>query len=199
MLSQYKPAIEKKVAQYIGNVPVHPNVVTVAGILPSVLFTYFLFQGNYPAALIVYLGNFLDFIDGIIARTQGKTSKFGGFLDSVVDRGVDCILISAFGFVGIVRWEIVIPLLIISFLISYARSRGELATGGTVLFNVGIIERTERLISIYVGLILWLFMPSRRIESLWSMNSAEIVFTILLLFSAYTLWQRVKYAYEKLS
>lgn len=199
MLSQYKPAIEKKVAQYIGNIPVHPNVVTVAGILPSVLFTYFLFQGNYPAALIVYLGNFLDFIDGIIARTQGKTSKFGGFLDSVVDRGVDCILISAFGFVGIVRWEIVIPLLIVSFLISYARSRGELASGGTVIFNVGIVERTERLITMYVGLILWLFMPSTRVESLWSMNSAEIVFTILLLFSAYTLWQRVKYAYEKLS
>lgn len=198
MLSQYKPVIEKKVASYIGNIPIHPNIVTLAGIVPSLLFMYFLMHGNYTFALFAYIGNFLDFVDGIIARTQGKTSKFGGFLDSVVDRGVDCILICAFGFAEIVRWEIVIPLSIVSFLISYARSRGELATGGTVIFNVGIIERTERLISIYVGLILWLFMPTTRIESLWSMNSAEIVFSILLLFSAYTLWQRMKYAYEKL-
>lgn len=198
MLSQYKPAIEKRVTQFAGYIPLSPNVVTLLGVIPALLFLYFLNTGNYGAALVVYLGSFLDFIDGAIARSQGKTSAFGGFLDSVIDRGVDCILISAFGFAGIVRWEIVIPLLIVSFLISYARSRGELASGGSVVFNVGIVERTERLITVYVGLILWLFMPNMHMGEVWRFNSAEIVFAILLLFSAYTLWQRMKYAYEKL-
>lgn len=198
MLSQYKPAIEKKVTQFAGNIPLSPNTVTLLGIIPSLLFVYFLHAGNYPAALFVYIGNFLDFIDGAIARSQGKTSKFGGFLDSVVDRGVDCILISAFGFAGIVRWEIIIPLLIVSFLISYARSRGELASGGTVIFNVGIVERTERLIAVYIGLLLWLAVPGTSMWTAWKLNVAEVIFAILLVFSAYTLWQRMRYAYEKL-
>lgn len=198
MLSQYKPAIEKKVAQYIGGIPLHPNVITLAGIIPSVLFTYFLMHGNYVAALLIYIGNFLDFVDGIVARTQGKMSKFGGFLDSVVDRGVDCILISAFGFAGIVRWEIIIPLLIVSFLISYARSRGELASASTVIFNVGIVERTERLVTVYVGLLLWLAVPGSSMWTASKLNVAEVIFAILLVFSVYTLWQRMRYAYEKL-
>ncbi len=198
MLSQYKPVIEKKVAAYIGNIPVHPNVVTLAGMVPSFLFMYFLLHGNYTSALFAYLGNFLDFVDGIIARTQGKTSKFGGFLDSVVDRGVDCILICAFGFAEIVRWEIIIPLLIVSFLISYARSRAELASGSTVIFNVGIVERTERLVTVYIGLLLWLAVPRSSVWTAWKLNVAEVIFAILLVFSVYTLWQRMKYAYEKL-
>ncbi|MGB4965864.1 MAG: CDP-alcohol phosphatidyltransferase family protein [Microgenomates group bacterium] len=195
MLSQYKPAIEKRVTQFAGNIPLSPNTVTLLGVVPALLFVYFLNAGNYAAALVVYLGSFLDFIDGAIARSQGKTSKFGGFLDSVVDRGVDFMLICAFGFAGLARWEIIVPLALVSFLISYARSRGELASGGSVIFNVGIVERTERLITIYVGFILFLLFPLVRIQT---MNVLEIVFVILLILSGFTVWQRVKYAYEKL-
>jgi len=51
-------------------------------------------------------------LDGMVARKYHKVTAYGGFLDSTMDRVADFLIITAFSFGGIVRWEIVAPLLL---------------------------------------------------------------------------------------
>jgi archaetidylinositol phosphate synthase len=195
MLSYKKPSIEKYLEPFVGLFEnVNPNVLTLLGSIPSLLFFVFLTMHWYFLALVVFTGSIFDLMDGMIARKYNKVTAFGGFLDSTLDRVSDFFIITAFAFAGIVRWEIVAPFLLFSFLISYTRSRGELA-GTNVSFAVGLIERTERLVLTIIALLLYMLLPN---VVLWGLNIAEIVFAALVILSFYTFLQRVIYAYKKL-
>lgn len=173
---------------------VSPNTLTLLGSIPPLLFFVCVINGWYIAALVAFLGNTFDMLDGLVARRFKRVTAFGGFLDSTMDRIADFLIITAFAFGGIVRWEIVAPLLLCAYLTSYIRSRGELAKRD-VSFAIGLIERTERLLLIGFALLVYFFMPD---ITLYGFNVAEIVFLITLLLSAYTVLQRLAYAYKKL-
>jgi len=195
MLSYKKPSVEKYLEPFVGLFKnVNPNVLTLLGSIPSLLFFVFLIMHWYFLAIIAFAGSIFDLIDGMIARKYNKVTAFGGFLDSTLDRVSDFFIITAFAFSGIVRWEIAAPLLLFSFLISYTRSRGELANS-SVSFAVGLIERTERLILTITALVLYMLFPN---VILWGLNIAEITFVILVVLSFYTFIQRVLHAYRKL-
>lgn len=195
MLSQKKSQIEIYLEPLVKQLHgVNPNVLTLLGSIPSLLFFVFLLNHWYVAALIVFVGNAFDMLDGLVARKYNKTSAFGGFLDSFMDRISDFFIITAFAFNGIVRWEIAAPLLLFAYLTSYARSRGELANN-TVSFAVGLIERTERLILIFIALLLYIAVPNLKFGTF---NIAETVFIIIALLSLVTVIQRILYAYKKL-
>lgn len=195
MLSTKKPIVEKILTPLIAPLSgVNPNVLTLLGSIPSLLFFVFVLKGWYLAALIAFVGNLFDMVDGMIARKYHKVTKFGGFLDSTLDRVSDFFMITAFSFAGIVDWRIAAPVLLFSYLISYTRSRGELANP-SVSFAVGLIERTERLALIILGLLLYMLFPQTIIANF---NLAEIMFIILGLLSFYTFLQRTLHAYKKL-
>ena len=42
--------------------------------------------------IFILIGGIFDMLDGIVARTTGKATKFGAFLDSVLDRYSDAFL-----------------------------------------------------------------------------------------------------------
>ncbi len=195
MLSYKKASVEKYLEPFVGLFKsVNPNVLTLLGSIPSLLFFVFLIMHWYVFALIAFIGNVFDLLDGMIARKYNKVTAFGGFLDSTLDRVSDFFIITAFAFAGIVRWELAAPLLLFSFLISYARSRGELASP-SVSFAVGLIERTERLVLTISALLLYMLFPN---FILWRLNIAEIVFGVLVILSFYTFLQRVMHAYKNL-
>lgn len=196
MLSSQKQSVEKYLEPFIGMFAnVSPNTLTFLGIIPSILFFVFIVSHFYLLAMISFLGNFFDFIDGMVARRYHKVTPFGGFLDSTMDRVADFLIITAFAFGGIVRWEIVAPLLLCAYLTSYMRSRGELANK-KVSFAIGIVERTERLMLIILALIFFVLFPHFIV---FSLNIAEFVFLFLLILSAGTVWQRGMHAYQKLN
>lgn len=200
MLSDKKSSVEKYIEPSIGlfkHVP--PHVLTLLGSIPPLLFFVFVIMHWYVLALIAFFCNFFDFIDGMVARKYHKVTTFGSFFDSTLDRISDFFIITAFAFGGIVRWEIVAPLLLFSFLISYARGISEklaYAKGDThTKFNIGLIERTERLIMLLAALILFILFPT---SSIATFNIAEVILLILVVLSGYTAIQRILYAYKKL-
>ena len=172
---------------------INPNILTLIGIIPSILFFVFVILHWYIFALIAFCFNILDIIDGMVARKYDKVTKFGGLLDSTIDRISDFLTISAFAFANIVRWEIIAPLLLFSFLTSYIRARGELANPNISL-TIGLIQRTERHIMIIIALIIYLIFPYVTVAIF---NLSEIVFIILLILSSYTIFQRLTYLYRK--
>ncbi|MDJ0274853.1 MAG: CDP-alcohol phosphatidyltransferase family protein [Nitrososphaerota archaeon] len=101
-----------------------------------------------PLAGTVYLVSaFLDAIDGEVARRQGRASERGAFLDSVLDKASEVAVSVGLAFA-------VEPLAAILFasgslLVSYARARAEAL--GVELAGVGIAERAERTIILFVG------------------------------------------------
>lgn len=197
MLSTVKPAAEKAIkplALLLKNV--NPNVISLFGLVFPVLFFLCVMQKQYALALFVFIFNGVDMLDGMVARMTGKVTAFGGFLDSTIDRFADFTVIAVFGFAGLVGWSIILPLIMLTYLISYIRSRTELAANGTLVANVGFLERTERLIGIFVGLLLYAIFPDATVAG---QNIMALTCIILITLSAFTVGQRFIFAYQKLS
>jgi len=181
------------VARLLQNVP--PNVLTLLGLVFPILFFVFTVQGMYAWALVMLVMNVADMLDGLVARSQNKVTAFGGFLDSTVDRFADFTVLAAFAFADIVSWEIMAPLLMLTYLISYIRSRTELAAKGNLVAAVGIVERTERFVAIFIGLLLFAVWPD---VAMSGFNLAELTFLVLGALSLVTVGQRVHFAYRNL-
>ena len=196
MLSNKKPQIEKFIEPLINHLSrVNPNTLTLLGSIPPLLFFVFVVKNLYILGLIAFLGNFFDIIDGMIARKYNKVTAFGGFFDSTMDRIGDFLIITAFAFGKIVRWEIIAPLLLFSFLTSYIRSRAGLAANNHMEFAIGLIERPERLTIIFFALLTYTIFPK---FNFYGFNISEIIFILLIILSLYTVFQRILHAYNKL-
>ena len=195
MLTSYKKTAESLLEPAVKPLTkVNPNLLTLLGSIPSLLFFVAILSHHYIFALLTSVLQLIDLLDGMVARRYHKVSNFGGFFDSTMDRVADFLIITAFAFGGIVRWEIVAPLLLFAYLTSYMRSRGELANR-SVSFAVGIVERTERLLLLFLGLLLYILFPSVNVSGF---NSAELLFLLITLLSTYTVYQRFMHAYKNL-
>src|SRR5690606_32891377 len=93
----------------------------------------------------------LDFIDGRVARTTGRTSPSGAALDSVLDRYVESALIAGLCWYYRHGWVLVPCLLALtgSMLVPYVRARGE--SLGVSLKEVGFMQRPERVLLLGAG------------------------------------------------
>ena len=96
----------------------------------------------------------LDMLDGALARARGGGSVFGAVLDSTGDRAADAAIFGAlvwwFSGAGDNRLIVLLALLclVLGVLTSYIKARAE---GVGLSCDVGVVERTERLILVLVG------------------------------------------------
>jgi len=196
MLTTIKPVAEKAltpIAHLLRHV--NPNIISLTGLVFPVFSLWFTVEGWYAAALVMIPLTALDMMDGMVARAQGKVTAFGGLLDATIDRFADFTILAAFGFADIVPWEVIMPVILLSYLISYIRSRTELAAKGALTASVGLVERTERLIAVFIALLLYAVFPD---ATLAGQNLATWTMIILGFFSLITVAQRAAFAYRKL-
>jgi archaetidylinositol phosphate synthase len=79
-------------------IPLSPNAISLIALALNVIAAVLLFQGRRQpldfliAVGFVSAGGLADALDGIVARVQGKTSRFGDFLDHCADRLSDMLL-----------------------------------------------------------------------------------------------------------
>jgi phosphatidylglycerophosphate synthase len=162
--SRLKERFEAAVASAVkplGGAGVTPNMVTFAGLLVSVLSAWCFYDWRRAVLLLpaagglLLLSGLLDAVDGVLARTLGKTTKFGGFLDSVSDRYADLIVVSGIILGGLCDTVVGLAALIGFVMVSYARSRSEAA--GVAMAGVGVAERAERIIVLAAATFLSMF------------------------------------------
>jgi len=93
----------------------------------------------------------LDFLDGRVARSTGRTSPTGAALDSILDRYVESALIVGLAWYYRESWVLVACLLALtgSLLVPYVRARGE--SLGVRLADVGFMQRPERVLLLGIG------------------------------------------------
>jgi archaetidylinositol phosphate synthase len=89
--------------------PLSPNAITVIALLLNATAAYLLCRRQFVVAIVfVAVGGFADALDGIVARVQGKTSRYGDFLDHFCDRVSDILLIIGWLLGSAVRLELLL-------------------------------------------------------------------------------------------
>jgi CDP-diacylglycerol---glycerol-3-phosphate 3-phosphatidyltransferase len=184
-----RPAVAKVIGPLVGRLAragVTPDAITILGTLGAVagavglIATGHLFWGAFTVTVFVLL----DMLDGALARARGGGSVFGAVLDSTGDRAADAAIFGAlvwwFSGAGDNRLLVLLALLclVLGVLTSYIKARAE---GVGLAADVGVVERTERLILVLVGTgFTGLGIPYALHVALW----------ILLVGSAVTVGQR---------
>jgi len=166
MLSHYKESLHgvaDPVARLLLRAHVRPNQLTVLGLGVSMVAAHAFFQGRLgvAAALLAVAGLF-DFFDGSLARLAGSESAFGAFLDSVVDRYSDLVVL-----LGIVLFYerkddpagvfLTMATLVGTIMVSYTKARAQ-SIG--LKCEIGLMARPERMIVLIVGGVFHLLTPA---------------------------------------
>ena len=140
-----------------------PNHLTLIGLGVSLLATAaFIYARIRTGGILLILAGLCDFFDGSLARASGQVSTFGAFLDSVIDRYSDLVvllgIVVLYAHMSHMRGAIVAMAgLIGSMMVSYTKARAE-SIG--VRCTVGIMERPERMICLIAGALLDLLEPA---------------------------------------
>lgn len=75
--------------------PLSPNAITLVALLLNLAGAGLLYARQFALALVlIAIGGLADAFDGIVARVQRKSSRFGDFLDHFCDRVSDVAMIS---------------------------------------------------------------------------------------------------------
>jgi CDP-diacylglycerol--glycerol-3-phosphate 3-phosphatidyltransferase len=190
MLNQLRPALSR-VTSPVGNAlartGVTPNTVTIIGTLGVVVgaLAFYPFGEFFWGTVVITVFVLFDLFDGAVARVTGKTSRFGAFLDSNMDRVSDAAIFTGLilRFAGRDHNDMLLVCLAVfclvsGALVSYARARAE---GMGLNATIGIAERGERLIVSLVAIgLAGLGIPYVLAAGLW----------LLALASAFTVAQR---------
>ena len=166
--------------------PINPDAMTVVGTALAGASGLAFAQGELRlGGLLLVAGGFFDLVDGVVARHFGRTTRFGAFLDSSLDRVVDILaMLGLFAFylrgsdgfgALICAW-----ILVASVLTSYAKARAEL-----ILDRMpgGFLERGERIGLLAIGSLTGWLWP---------------VLGLLAIGTSVTVGQRFLYAYREM-
>jgi CDP-diacylglycerol--glycerol-3-phosphate 3-phosphatidyltransferase len=162
---------------------IHPNTLTLIGVLINVAAAWALGNDRFLlAGVIMIVANIFDFIDGKVAHITGKSSRFGAFWDSTLDRFSDIAL-----FLGLIylyadlrRTDYVMIAalaMMFSIMTSYARARAESLIEKC---KVGFMERPERIVLFMIGA-----FTDRMAAVMW----------VILVLSIVTVANRIHYTY----
>lgn len=150
------PFILKIYSLFFKGSKLNPNVFTICGLFFGIVTSFLIaFNQLVVAAVFLFVTGFFDLMDGALARSTNKVTIFGGFLDSVLDRYTDLFMMLGvfiqFLFNGDIFYAIVSFFASIGIaIIPYAKARAE---ASSVKCNTGILERPERLVLLFIGLL----------------------------------------------
>jgi len=151
------------VARLLVRIRLRPNYLTVLGLALSALAAL-AFAANRvrTGGLLLLAAGAADLLDGALARVSGQVTPFGAFLDSVLDRYSDLIVLAGLAllFVRLGRLPdllLTLATLVGSIMVSYTRARAE-SIGADC--GVGLMERGERMICLIVGALADLLTPA---------------------------------------
>jgi CDP-diacylglycerol--glycerol-3-phosphate 3-phosphatidyltransferase len=142
----------------------------------------------FAAGFVVLAAGFFDILDGALARSTNRVTRFGAVLDSTLDRLAEAVILIGLLVVyarepAVAEVALVSVTLIGSQLVSYVRARAE---GLGLQCEVGIFTRAERVVVLVLGLLLSQFD-----------YALIIALAIILVFSYVTVGQRLFHVWQQ--
>ena len=182
----YTSRILSITARALASLGLTPNILSIIGVFLNAAVGYVLLEGRFFLGGWLYLVvSLTDMLDGILARQRNQVTRFGGFLDSVMDRfgdaaiftglilhyaliqNVPCVLLSTLALVG-------------ALVTSYTRARAECVIPKC---KIGFMERPERVILLAIGLIF---------------NRVPVCLLLMLIASVVIILNRISYTKQEL-
>ena len=133
-----------------------PNKISMTGLVLNVAAAVLVTQELWVLAGVAFIvGSIMDTLDGRFARSSGKGTPFGAFLDSTLDRIEEGIVLAAVAaYFAKQEDEIAVAatvaVVLFSLMVSYTRARAE-ALG--VENKGGIATRPVRVVILSIGLV----------------------------------------------
>lgn len=194
MKSRYPTFSEKfsvNVGMVFSKLPFSPNAWTIFSIVPAVIGFYYL---TYPknmlyAAVLFLAAAFIDIIDGGVARVTGRVSNLGAYIDGIADRIVEAALFFGLMLYGVPDY--ILPGYIwaalalffgsamTSFVEVYADHRHAINDPKVFAKIGGILERMERIVLVFIGMVLGYFVAPIYLAYALAAVSALAVLTVL--------------------
>jgi phosphatidylinositol phosphate synthase len=147
-----------------------PNRLTWVGMLISIMVPLGFWVHPFMGFGLILVSGLADSLDGLLARHQDRTSPWGAFLDSSLDRISDCFYLLGF-WVPLSRranpaWatSAIFVCLLLTLLISYTKCRAE-ALGCSC--PVGLMERGVRVVYLILWALVLTLLPAHEGISLW--------------------------------
>lgn len=187
-----------KLGVVFSHIPLTPNQWTLLSLVPAVFgFVALAYWKEMGWALGLFaVSGIIDAIDGGVARVTGSVSNFGAYLDGMVDRIVECLLLTGlmlFGLPDLVVAGYATPMWLwlslllfvgsgmVSFARAYADHRKVLTDPKKLRRMGGILERAERLGLVFGAMLIWHVNPLY----------ANALILVALVLSIFTLFQRM--------
>jgi CDP-diacylglycerol--glycerol-3-phosphate 3-phosphatidyltransferase len=152
-----------RIARLLGLLGLSPNALTIIGCLLTIAVSVLIALGHLRlGGFLLILTEAFDFLDGTLARLQGRKTKYGSFLDSSLDRISDSAVLMALAwyYMGQAnKLAVLLALVAIvgSMMVSYTRARAEIIQ---VDCKVGFLTRVERSSILIAALVLNLIVPA---------------------------------------
>lgn len=174
---------------------VHPNTITVFGTLCTVAGGVIYAYGHISiGGWFLGLTALFDVLDGTVARRTGKSSTFGAFLDSTLDRVADGAVMGGLAVFyalnpvhhNVPMMAVCLTGLIGAYMTSYIRARAE-ALGLDA--KVGMVQRPERVVLLSAP------------QAFFGLALHGLVLGAIVVFLTVTAWitviQRMKFVYDQ--
>jgi len=176
-----------------------PNHITIIAFLINMGAAVLIVFNYYTAAAsIIIVASLLDLVDGSLARRTGKTTPFGSFLDSTLDRLSEGVIFAAIAYRLAIDQEVTlrmrgvnVAMVVLALLggvtVSYTRARAE-SLG--VECKVGVASRFERIFLTCTGLYL--------VGTGLYLDAMPYMIYAILALTMFTVVQRVVHTYRQL-
>jgi phosphatidylglycerophosphate synthase len=154
-----------KIGKVISKLGISPNGWTFISLLFAIVAAVFIINKNLLVGAIFFLISvIIDVFDGAVARATNRKTKFGSFLDTVVDRYVESLIVFSLLFISLPKlflpiyvWLFVLLFgsLMTTYIKAAAREKGLVNED----LRGGFLGRSERTAILFLGLIIGSFLP----------------------------------------
>jgi phosphatidylglycerophosphate synthase len=153
--------LDKPLSSLAGKIQMSPNTITITGLVVTIMAAIILANNLFWGGILILLAGLFDMLDGIVARTHDKATKFGAFFDSVLDRYSDSFLFLGLAWYfmqgdAVAGAVLSLGTMVGALLVSYTRARAE---GLGTDCKVGVMERPERVVLMAFGALTGWIVP----------------------------------------
>jgi archaetidylinositol phosphate synthase len=148
-----------KVGILFSKLPLSANAWTLLSLVPVFAALWYLVNGQFLwAAGLFLLSAFMDLIDGSVGRVTGTVSKKGAYLDTVVDRYVEGIVVFGLLFAGLPGFYLPSAFWLFLYffgamMTTYVKAAAKEKELTEKEIRGGFLERAERLIILFIGIL----------------------------------------------
>jgi len=181
--------VTQPIVNLLARTPLTPNALTWLGFCITIGAAALIVTEHLLAAgIIVLVAGLFDMLDGALARVTNRVTRFGGILDSTLDRLSEAILLlgllAVFARGGEVAESLLVGFALLgSLMVSYIRARME---GLGIECKAGLFTRPERVIVLALGLLLSGFD-----------YALVTALSVIIFFSYFTAVQRLIFAWRQ--